>query len=378
MRGRSSAPPERARGVFAIFIALLALGTQTTCHSANNPALSSSGTANSGSANSGGANSGSANSSPANSSPANSAPTTTLPLQSLLPATGVSWALRLHPRRLLSDELLLHRAQPLLTPERLMAFQSASGIDLQQVNEMWFAGYPLATLLLLQSGRTEAKVIESFAARAQSSARTDSSTGDSTSITGIVDGKPHSLFALHNQFVAVADGDPSLTKFVRARTEGKLSATPSALQTRLMRPISRDTGDSAAVLFLFGPFERATDAVMHGFVAGAVEFEHRDGVLLVEIRARGVWPADSIAVNAWLMSLLSTPELQAFGFGRPLAPSSTSCSAEGPEESEDLTFCRIRLKFSVADVAESAYLVTQASMAELLGPRSGGNFPTGN
>lgn len=348
----------RGRGAAALFL-LFALGTQTSCRSPHAQTSESS--------------TSTAPATPATAETSDSAETQeagprTAPerLRDLLPAAAISWAVRLHPRRLLSDARLVNEFQSILPPARLSAFRAATGIDLHQVQELWFAGYPLGTLLILDASSGEENIISAFMTRAQSVSRENLPQEEWVEITAVVDQRPQALVAKKKSFVAIADGDPSLAKIVRAHAEGQLKARASALQLSLMRPLTRTSSDSSAALYLFGPFERATDPVVQGLAAGMIELEHRDGRLMVDLRARGLWPADSKTIDAWIRSLLSTPELGAWGLDRPLEPSTTSCLPEDQEAASDLTRCRSRWIFSVADLAKSAYLLTQASLVEIL------------
>lgn len=291
-------------------------------------------------------------------------------LPSLIPAPGILFLIELKPAELMSNRALRKQWDLLLRSDRLEAFQKVSGLDLNKIQSLWIAGYPLGTLVLFDAISCGAQVEQAFLARASSLSERPSSLPGARLLTGIVNNEPQALFHLPKDFIALAYADITLAKIVQAYAEGRLHAK-TALDTRFLSPLAPLHSEAKLRAFLVGPFEQATDVVAQGFAAGLAAFIPNQNNLTLQLVARGVWPDDADpAINTWFQQLLNTREARALGFGFPIDAASVHCSAENQDGNNaaniDLRRCQTELGYDSAALAEAIYRVTQGSSEQLL------------
>ncbi len=292
-----------------------------------------------------------------------------IPLHELIPAPGLVFAVELRPRQLWENTALRQDWRRVFKGERIAAFERASGLKLKQVEDLWIAGYPLGTLLLLDAAQNGMMVERAFTERSSSIESTEFKDENAQLLVGLVDGVPQALFHRKGDFIAIAEGDIGLVRIVQAYAAGRLKAT-SALKTRFVAPLSEIEPYAPLRAVLVGPFPGATDAVSQSFASGLATVTPVFDQLEVQLVGRGLWPENSAsALSSWMTQVLDTREMRAVGLGFPQHAPVVNCQAESDAESAGMPLnrCRTQVRYDSAQLAENVYRLTQAPLNELLG-----------
>lgn len=289
-----------------------------------------------------------------------------LPLSEYLPASGLRWLVALRPQELSANKQLQSDWESVFTGERLAEFRAGTGFDATQVKELWIAGYDLGTLYLFDTSTGGEKAENAFRARALTTAELSTRKDDLVHVTGMMNQTPHSLLHLEGHFIAIAEGDITLTKIIAARAEERLKNSPSALQTRFLKGFADFEINAPMRSFLVGPFPEATDAIAGAFVSGAVSVRTEKHQLRLKARALGIWPDEATRdtnMSQWLSEVLQTRELRALGWGFPLERPEVHCHASSDEL--EMSECDAEGSWNSRQVADAIHRVTAGDMSEL-------------
>ncbi len=294
-------------------------------------------------------------------------------LSSVIPAPGIVFAVQLRPAQLYENAMLRRTWSKVFSANRLAVYQQASGLSLNEIDDLWIVGYPLGTLVLLDASTTGDRVEQAFLDRA-AAIRTETYELERARFhVGLMDGEPQALYHRSGDLIAIATGDIALAKIVFGYATGRLKA-PTAMDTRFVAPLSDFESFAPVRAFLMGPFETATDAVAQGFAAGVLALNSVQTDLEVRMVARGAWPSQkSRTLSLWLQQVLDTRELRALGLGFPREVPVVECTEERPGgEGTDmaLTRCSTSVAYDAAGLADSVYRLTQAPSEELLDPNT--------
>lgn len=290
-------------------------------------------------------------------------------LYKYLPAAGISWALQLRPQALAADAKLMDEWSRLFPVNRRLAFRRATGFFAEKVSDLWIAGYPLGTLYLFDARASGDDFENAFRKRAMNLMRQSQPEAEMVHLTALVENVPHALLHLKGSWAALAVGDVTLVRLVRAHAEGRLRSSPSAFGSRFLRPFRDFEQTAPARVFFVGPYEQASDAVVGGFVSGAVAWRHQGRELRAKMAALGVWPQEpstGSSIDRWLAQLLSTRELRALGLGFPTQWPQANCRPAVDENFDDFVHCSAAGAWGSQHLADAAYRLTAASSQELL------------
>lgn len=308
-------------------------------------------------------------------------------LSSLIPAPGVVYLLQLRPARLMADHQLRKDWEAVFESERLSSVERATGLEFDVIDELWWVGYPLGTLMLVDARKVGTAAEEAFVARASSVSSAEVDDAGGTWITGVVDEEPRALYHRAGDFLAIAYQDVGLAKIVRGYAQGRVRAK-TALDTRFLAPLAQVEGQAPLRAWLVGPFDGAANPVVQGFAAGALAVAPRTQHLEVTLRARGLWPeAVDTALSSWLVDFLDTREARALGLGFPATRPTIQCTHESAPQpgtassdpqpgtgSMELSQCTAQLLYHSAQLAQAVHRLTQAPTEDLLSDDSPGSW----
>lgn len=309
-----------------------------------------------------------------------------LALQQLLPAPGVAVIMHLRPAELMATNALRQSWEPVLKTDRLAAFQHATGFDPSHIQELWWAGYALGSLLLVDAAQDGPRIEQAFIASAASDLVRQQDDSGGRLISALVHGQPQALYHREGDFIAIAYGDIGLVKIVRAYAQGRLRAK-TALSTRFLAPLRAVDAAAPLRIFLAGPFEHAQGVVGQGFAAGVLSVTPSGPSLRVSVHAHGLWPEEATTLlQQWWLDVLNASESRAVGLGFPTAGPVVSCRPPTSTASNmDLTQCDTQLTYSSRALAQAVHQLTQGSSSalleeptsgwrqQLLGPSRGGD-----
>lgn len=292
-----------------------------------------------------------------------------LALPELIPAPGVIVIAQLRPATLMASKELRRAWEPVLQTERLVAFQRATGFDLNGIEELWWAAYPLGSLVLVDARRDGDRIEQAFLSSAASELVREQDQGGGRLISAIVHGQPQALYHRAGDFIALSYGDVGLVKIVRGYAQGRLRAK-TALRTRFLEPLRSLDPDAPLRVFLAGPFEQAQGVIAQGFAAGVLSVTPQGSSLQVSLHARGLWPEDArSAWQKWWLNVLNASETRAVGLGFPTTEPEVSCHEEAPQPAASnmpLMRCNSALGYSSHGLAQAVHQLTQASSSVLL------------
>jgi len=290
----------------------------------------------------------------------------------LIPAPGVVVLLHLRPAQLMANAELRHDWEAVLQTDRLVAFQHATGFDPNRMQELWWAGYALGSLLLVDAQEDGARIEQAFIASASSDLEHQKDESGGRLISAVVGGEPQALYHRSGDFIAIAYGDIGLVKIVRGYALNRLRAK-TALDTRFLAPLKDLDAQAPLRVFLAGPFEHAQGDIAQGFAAGVLSVTPNDSHLQVSAHARGLWPEDTApALEQWWRKVLNSSESRAVGLGFPTASPVVSCHQEPGSSDMAFTQCDTQLVYSSGTLAQAVHQLTEGSSASLLeDPASG-------
>jgi hypothetical protein len=247
-------------------------------------------------------------------------------LTDFVPAAGLRWLVSGSPAELAREPALAPLQQRWLTPERVRAFATATGIDLLETERGLVAGFDLGTLYMADASGWVAPPERTFAERLAGSDRLHPSHPRVWRVTGLVGSEPEALVRVDDDLVAVAVGDPTLARVVELFAEGRLArvatafegASLSALPVEVLRP-------RALAFYLLGPLDE--DWIQNG--SGLLANAHALAVTLDLVGTRldvglfipGRWePSEDGArlAQAW-RAFAGTSLGQRLALDRPLA-----------------------------------------------------------
>jgi hypothetical protein len=295
-----------------------------------------------------------------------------LPLSAYLGRAGLRWVLQIRPQALLSNRQFRADWSKVLKPKGIAALGLITGVDLEELREIWIAGYGLGTLYLLDGRRNDVAIEESFRNRAGSLGEARRPLDDLLLMTGVIDETPLALLRLDGHIVAIAEGDPGLLHFAEARALGKLDDAAAAFTGDFLRPLRDEYSEAPFRAFALGPFAEATDGIVAQFVSGILALSPSGEELTLEAKATGVWPLSDTTdgdMRIWLSQLLATSEFRAVGLDEASFVVPPACTrADGAfENGTDLTVCEIRASFNSRRLAEATWRLTSAEMGDIVG-----------
>lgn len=297
------------------------------------------------------------------------------PLAAYLPSPGLRTAVHLRPRRLYAEPGVAAALAPLVPEERFRAFRVVSGVDPRGIEDAWIADYELGTLYLFDAGDAELDVERRFLERASSEAAQKTPDPTLAHWSGVMAGSPSALLRFEGHFVAIAVGDPTLVKIVRAYVERKLKRSPPALASLFLAPLEPLVDDALLSAYATGPF-RGDSAVVSGALGVALAARFDGDALRLSLHALGIFGEErqdaTRDVSEFVRGRLDTPELRALGAGSIVGAPDVNCApapATDPRLAE-LERCDVNATFSLSDVLSRLHGVTGASLGELAGPPS--------
>jgi hypothetical protein len=270
-----------------------------------------------------------------------------LDLAAYLPGAGFSWIIQLHPRRIAAQPALLAALDRTLPAERRRAFVAETAADPERIDEVWWGRYALGELWLVDGREVGTELADHLRARARSASalRVEQGLSEFTFVRAEV---PCSALFGEGKLFALAEGDPSLTRIVRARALGKLSRSPAALDTVHLAPLAHLDEDSLVRVFTRGTGEGAP--WLAGIAAASAAFDLEGADLRARLNVLGAWeargPTLAAELTRVLLELVDAPEARALGTGtRSLEPQFTCAPVESSDPRIlDLDLCRAELR----------------------------------
>jgi hypothetical protein len=261
---------------------------------------------------------------------------------------------------------------PLISTDRLAAYQKGTGIDLTALDSALIAGFDLGTLYLAENPGNLPSIEGAFRERLIAEVTTRKPHPALTSLSGVVGRTPQSLLLYEEHLIAAAVGDPTLVKIVEAFARGKLKRSVPALQGAALSPLA-DFSANAPLRFLVpGPFEGRWMLGAEGLLAAA------DGVgvaaapigsqrVLLSVAIQGPWEATSELAAAERLRLAweqlahsSTGKL--FGLDAPTSPPSIENSG---------TRVSLETELELRPIVAGLRAAVAADVWEMLGPIQG-------
>ena len=166
-------------------------------------------------------------------------------LTDFVPAAGLRWLVSGSPAELARQPVLALLQQRWLTPQRLRAFSTGTGIDLLGTERGLVAGFDLGTLYMADASGWVAPPERLFAERLAGSERLHKTHPRVWRVTGLVGSEPEALVRVDDDLVAVAVGDPTLARIVELFAEGASLASLRRSKEHRSRPCRRRCCDPA-------------------------------------------------------------------------------------------------------------------------------------
>jgi hypothetical protein len=248
-------------------------------------------------------------------------------LTDFVPAAGLRWLVSGSPAELAREPALALLRQRWLTPQRLRAFATLTGIDLLGTERGLVAGFDLGTLYMVDASGWVAPPERLFAERLAGSERLHQTHPRVWRVTGLVGSEPEALVRVDDDLVAVAVGDPTLARVVELFAEGRLArvatafegASLSALPAEVLRP-------RTLAFYVLGPLDQAWIQSGSGLLASAhalaVTLDLVGTRLDVRLFVPGRWDPNEDGARlgqAW-RAFAGTSLGQRLALDRPLAP----------------------------------------------------------
>lgn len=240
------------------------------------------------------------------------------PLTDYVPYAGLRWLVVGRPQELTQNPLLLGHLNAVLTPERLVAFATSSGVHLYDLTEGCIAGFDYGTLYLGRTGKGTGAVRTAFEARLVTEPIARSPRASAWRITGLVGNTPESLFLMGSDFFAISAGDPLLARVVEGFALQRFKKTKPALQGQAFASLPDDIQRAPLRFYAPGPFtghwSNAAQQVFARTLSVAAGITPADGEQLhVRIVLAGAFGPDTEETRARLVSTWSQLQDSAVG-----------------------------------------------------------------
>jgi hypothetical protein len=183
-----------------------------------------------------------------------SAPLHQGPLTDYVPSAGLRWMFTGRPKDLANHPQFLAHAVRIVSKNRLDAFAGSSGVRLLELSEGCIAGFDYGTLYLARVGAGTQAVRKAFEVRLVSEPVVRSSRSGLSRMTGLVANTPESLLTVDDDFVAVAVGDPLLSRIVEGFAVSRLKKSRPALQGAALGSLPGDLEQAPLRFYAPGPF----------------------------------------------------------------------------------------------------------------------------
>jgi hypothetical protein len=248
-------------------------------------------------------------------------------LTDFVPAAGLRWLVSGSPAELAREPVLAVLQQRWLTPQRLRAFSTGTGIDLLGTERGLVAGFDLGTLYMADASGWVAPPERLFAERLAGSERLHKTHPRVWRVTGLVGSEPEALVRVDDHLVAVAVGDPTLARIVELFAEGRLARVAAAFEGASLSALPTPVREPRTLAFyLLGPLDQ--DWIQSG--SGLLASAHALAVTLDLIGTRldvhlfvpGRWEPNEDGARlgqAW-RAFAGTSLGQRLALDRPLAP----------------------------------------------------------
>jgi hypothetical protein len=241
--------------------------------------------------------------------------------------------------------------------------------QVDEIEELWVGGYDQGTLFVLDGRRADRVIEQNFLDEMTSLAEVRSPRKGLQIATGANPRSRYALLRIDGHMVAVADGDPKLIRYTKARALGQGQAGHAALAGPLLGRLKNHFASAPLRLFVRGPFERASGAVTSQFVAGVAGLSFAANLATAQFIAVGVWPATTeteTLLQAWLDRVLETPEFRALGLSETVSRDDPLCHMDANFDGGGLTACRTALSWRADDLTEAFLRIHRAEMDKLL------------
>lgn len=193
--------------------------------------------------------------------PAPLPPLATGDLAALLPAPGLRWAVRAHPRAIAQVPWLIPVVSTFAPEARLDRWTSTMGFDLRQTPEAWLAEHDLdagpSQLTLVRHNARPEQLERRFAARLSAAAHRAEERPDAVRLDGKVGPTVHAFARLGADVAAWQEGgDPERgpVRIVAARAAGRLGEVRGVAATEPLDRLLVRFGEAPLVVVAPGPF----------------------------------------------------------------------------------------------------------------------------
>jgi hypothetical protein len=188
----------------------------------------------------------------------------------LIPAAGLRWLLLGRPRELLENSAFRAALTRLFPKERIQAFSTRTGIDLERTESALIAGYDLSTVYAVtQESNGNARVLSAFRERLHGGERVSEPHPRLRRVSGTLGGTPEAVLTVGDRTALVSIGDPRLVRVAEAFALGRLARSVPAFRGVVLSKIGPPTRDALAVLYVLGPFEAEWSRAASGLLSSA-------------------------------------------------------------------------------------------------------------
>lgn len=175
------------------------------------------------------------------------------PLTDYVPAPTLRWLLQAEPARIAREPGTLASLAPLIGEDAWSAFAERNGFDLREMPAALVAGFDFGTLFLLPATGRDDAIERSFRQRLLRGESTARPHPDVIRVRGLVGQTPQALLRARGHLVALASGDPTLTRIVEGYLLGRFHKTPPALAGSALRAHADFASGSPLRLWIPGP-----------------------------------------------------------------------------------------------------------------------------
>lgn len=213
-----------------------------------------------------GVESGCADDAPPPRAPAPLPPLATSDLARLLPAAGLRWVVRAHPRAIAQVPWLIPVVSTFAPEARLDRWTSTMGFDLRQTPEAWLGDYQLdagspAQLIAVRHNARAEQLERRFAARLSAAAHRAEERPDAVRLDGKIGPTVHAFARLGPDVAAWQEGgdaERGPVRIVTARAAGQLAELRGIAATEPLDRLLARFGEAPLIVLAPGPFDDAT------------------------------------------------------------------------------------------------------------------------
>jgi hypothetical protein len=215
-------------------------------------------------------------------------------LTDYVPAAGLRWMIAGSPAQLAREPALAPLRERWITDERRRAFATNTGVDVLATERAVAAGFELGTLYLADASGWIAAPERRFAERLAGSEQLRQPHPELWRVSGVVGSTPQALVRVDRELIAVAEGDPALSRVVELRALGRARQIASAFEGAALSTLPSELrAPQPIAAYIPGPLDPAAFGETTGLLAGALalgaSLAPERGVLHFALALSGQW-----------------------------------------------------------------------------------------